>query len=159
MTKEITKAFILQEMQDKFKLRDLVPEIFRFSEEVVPVYNIEQHIEHWKARYVTVSITGAGAIAVYSAPSSERVTLWRYDVIFMAVGAYTVSGIYTRRAADPAINFCYLDLGSAKSASYHIELSQPVVLEPGDSLYVNVDGFTSPADLRLYFDYKREELR
>ena len=159
MTKEITKAFILQQMQDKFKLRELDPEIFRFSEEVVPVYNIEQHLEAWKARYTEISITGTGATHIINVPDYERWSLWRYDVVFMGAGAYTVAGIYTRRAADTITSFCYLDLGVAKSASYHIELSQPVVLQPGDRLYVNVDGYTSPQNLRLYYDYKIEEIR
>ena len=159
MSKEITKAFILQEMQDKFKLRELEPEVFSFSETVIPVYNVEQHLEEWKADFIERSITGTGAEAFFVVPDDEKWSLWRYDVIFMGAGAYTVAGMYTRRRKDAVTDFCYLDLGAAKSASYHIELSVPVVLMPGDFLAVNIDGYTSTQNLRVYIDYLMEKVR
>ena len=45
MTKEITKSFILQQIQDKFRLREFTAENFLFSETVIPIYNVENHLE------------------------------------------------------------------------------------------------------------------
>ena len=159
MSKEITKAFILQEIQDKFTLREFEAAKFLFSETVIPVYNIETHLEKWTADFKDKSITGTGGVSFFTVPSDEKWTLWRYDIVFMAAGAYTVSGAYTHRFSNAAGQICYLDLGSAKSASYHIETSTPVVLMPGSELFVNVDGYTSTADLRMYIDCLVETIR
>ena len=78
----------------------------------------------------------------------------------MGAGAFTVSGVYIqRRHRDPSGAFSYLDLGAAKSTSYHIELQKEVKLEPCDRVYVNVDGYTSTQDLRLHVDYRWEYIR
>ena len=158
MTKEITKARILQELQDKFALREFESAPFLFEETVVPVYNIEQHLEEWATRFVTVSVTATGPAVIYRVPAGERWTLRRYDAVFMT-GAYTIAGIYTRRTQYTTDTFCYLDLGAAKSTSYHIDLINPVVLMPEDYILVNVDGYTTTGNFRLYFDYLKEELR
>ena len=158
MTKEITKAFILQQMQDKFALRELTPEVFAFSETVVPIYNIEQHLEKWTGRFVDRTVNSITGVPFYLVPGDEKWTLWRYDVVFVS-GVYTLAGAYTQRASDVAANFCYLDLGVAKTISYHIELSHPLVLMPGDQFFIAVDGYTSSGTLRVYVDYMKEELR
>ena len=161
MTKEITKAFILQQLEDKFKLREFDSSPFLFTETVVPVYDIEQHLrERWQ-KYETVSITATGTTLFFLVPQTEKWTLSRYDVVFMT-GSYTIAGVYFTRATvyrDPSDTYLYLDLTAAQSVSYHVELPQPVVLEPNSALRINVDGFTSVGDLRLYIDYSKEEIR
>ena len=159
MTKEITKAFIIQQIQDKFTLRELIPETFSFGETVVPVYNIEQHLEEHIGVYEQISITSTGAKVCFTVPENEKWMFSRYTVVFMGGGAYTVTGVYIhRRTANPAF-FMYLDMEAGRTASYHINLTQPVVLTGGDTIEVYVDGFTSTQDLRLYLDYMREILR
>ena len=157
MSKEITKAFILQEMEDKFGLRELTPEKFTFSELVVPVYNVEQHLERWVNEYSEVSITSAAPFVFFTVPDTERWYLRRYDMTFMAAGAYKVSGLFTRRRGTT--DSVYLDLKSAQASSYHVDLLNPVILQPGDTLRVLVDDYTSTANLRLYIDVMKEEIR
>jgi len=160
MTKEITKTIILQEMQDKLKLREFEPSNFLFEETVMPVYDIEEHLKHATARLLSLSITSIGGKHVYTVDDNEKIYLNGYDVIFMASGAYTVAGIYISRVLKlSASATVYLDLTAAQSASYHISLPFPLALYPGDSIMVNVDGYTSTADLRIIFDYNREEIR
>ena len=156
MTKEITKAVILQEMQDKLKLREFDSSKFLFDETVVPVYNIEQHLEKYINGYKVVSITSATAFRFQVVPMNERWSLERYDVVPMGAGAFTVGGVYLQRALS---DFIYLDLEAARTAAYHINLPVSVTMQPGDALWVNIDGYTSTQDLRLYVDYKMEEIR
>ena len=157
MTKEITKAFILQQIRDKFKLRELTPEKFSFSEMVMPVYNIEQHLEEWWHKYYTVTVTATGAKEFVGVPENERWHLRRYDVVFMT-GAFTIAGIFIlRKNKNPVDAYVYLDLTAAQNVSYHVETD--VVLTHGDAIRVNIDGFTSSGDIRLYIDYKREIIR
>ena len=157
MTKEITKAYIMQQMQDKFKLRELTPEIFSFLETVMPVYNIEQHLLRRVCRFVEASITATAGILFFLVPDNERWTFDKYDVVFMGAGGYTVAGAYIKRTGYT--DSVYLDLTAGQSVSYHVGLPVAQVLDPGDSLRVTVDTYTSPQNLRLYLDYTVEEIR
>ena len=156
MTKEITKARIIQEIQDKFALRELEPEVFSFSELVIPTYDVEQHLLAWTAKYTTVSITSAAGFEFFEVPESEKWKLRRYDVVFMATGAYKVTGLYVTRKGASNV---YLDMTKAQTVSYHIDLVEPVDLQPGDKVYILVDDYTSTANLRVYIDYQIEVVR
>ena len=159
MTKEITKAFILQQIEDKFKLRELVPQKFTFGEEVCPVYNIEDHLKEFIANYKEHSITATGAHVFFTVPPSQRWRLNRYDVVFMAAGAYTVAGLYVSRAIYGPLKSVYVDLTAGQTTSYHITPPIPIALHSGDAIGINIDGYTSTANLRLYIDYDMEEVR
>ena len=156
MTKEITKAIILQELQDKFKLRDFDPAKFLFDETVVPVYDIGYHVKEHKSEYSEVSITSASAFLFFTVPDNERWSLSRYDVVFMGVGGYTVTGVYLWRKTN---EYVYLDMKAGQSSSYHIDLAKEAVLNPGNTLKILVDSYTSTQNMRLYIDYVREEIR
>ena len=157
MTKEITRARILQEIQDKFKLREWEAERFLFSETVIPVYDIEQHVENWHMRYEELSITSAPvAYAFFTVPEDEKWHLRGYNIIFMAEGAYTVTGLYIWRAGA---QFVYLDMLKGQTVSYAVNLPVLAVLNPGDRLSIYVDAYTSTAGLRLYIDYRKEDVR
>jgi len=159
MTKEITKARVLQEVQDKFKLREFDSAQFLFDETVVPTYDIGQHLKSFQNRWAEKSITGIGAQVFFTVPFTEKWKLYRYDVVFMGAGAYTVAGVLTMRVPITSGESCYLDLKAAQTESYHIQLPTPIVLHPGDKLYINIDGYTSTQDLRLYIDHEVEEIR
>jgi hypothetical protein len=156
MTKEITKAYILQELQDKFKLRELIPETFRFSEEVVPTYDIEQHLTREEIKENTVSITATGGKWFFNVPATQRWELHRYNVVFMT-GSYKVAGLMVCRPL--LANYMYLDLTKNQTVSYAKNLPQPVILQPGDGLYINIDDFTSIGNLMLRADVTVEEIR
>ena len=158
MTKEITKANILQEMQDKFKLRDFDPAKFLFNEMVIPTYNIAQHLEHWKIEYSAVTVTGTGNVLFYTVPSNEKWILHRYDVVFVGVNTCTIAGANIRRL-DGTPDSVYLDLTAGQTLSYHKDVQVPATLVAGDRLYINFDGFTSNQVVRLYIDYMMEEIR
>ena len=160
MTKEITKAFILQQIQDKFKLRDYEHEKFVFSETVIPTYNIEQHLVDYSAAYKTVSITsGSSGYEFFLIPENERWALATYNVVFIT-GVYGVTGLYivrAKRTHDGAM--AYLDMTAGQTTSYAKHLPQPVILDAGDRVYLYVDSWTSIGDLRLYIDYTRVVIR
>ena len=157
MTKEITKSIILQEITDKFKLREFAPANFLFDETVVPVYNVEQHLEEWWQKYRTESITATGGQHYFSVAQDERWHLKRYDVVFMT-GAFTIAGIYiTRSNRDPSDAYIYLDLTAAQNTSYHVNTD--VILNRGDTISANVDGYTTTGNLRLYIDFEKETVR
>ena len=158
MTKEITKTRILQELEDKFALREHEKDFFLFSETVVPTYDIGQHLKQHVNTFAELSITSATSFIFFVVPMDERWTLYRYDVVFMGAGAHTVAGVYTQRTLDSA-SFCYLDLTAAQSASYHVNLPFPILLSPGSRIKINVDGYTSTQNLRLYLDYMVENIR
>ena len=158
MTKEITKAIILQQIQDKFGMREFAPAAFLFDETVVPVYNVERHLEEMWTKYITRSITSTGGELFLTVPGTERWHLKRYDVVFMGAGCYTVAGLYVERVnRSPADAYIYIDLEAAQSVSYHKDVD--VILNPGDAVKISIDGYTSTQDLRLYIDYLREEIR
>ena len=158
MTKEITKAIILQQIQDKFGMREFAPAAFLFDETVVPVYNVERHLEEMWTKYITRSITSTGGELFLTVPGTERWHLKRYDVVFMGAGGYTVAGLYVERVnRSPADAYIYIDLEAAQSVSYHKDVD--VILNPGDAVKISIDGYTSTQDLRLYIDYLREEIR
>jgi len=157
MTKQITKAIVLQEMQDKFKMREFDPANFLFDETVVPVYEIGEHFRHHRIKKHTTSISEIGGVTVAIVPSNERWELSRYDVVFVS-GAYTVAGAFIRRQVS-GYDSVYMDLTAAQSTSYHVSLPVPAILGPGDNLGINVDGFTSPGTLYFYEDAVVEEIR
>ena len=159
MTKEITKAFIIQQLEDKFGLRDLEPEVFGFSEKVIPVYDIEQHLKTWEVKCFTTSITGTGGYLFFTVPKTERWLLRAYQLVFYAVGAYKMSGVYISHRPTVAAEYVYLDLKANQTASYLVNLPVPVVLEPGNRLGVNVDTYVSTANLELILDAQVETIR
>ena len=157
MTKEITKAFILQEIEDKFKLRELVPDRFRFSEEVVPVYNVEPHLTKPEVQHTTTSVTsGPTAYWFFTVPQTEKWVLHRYNIIFKT-GVYTVAGLMIYR--PDVAKYMYVDLAAGQSVSYTHDFVKDVVLDARDSIYLYVDGYTSTGDLELRIDVTVEEIR
>ena len=159
MTKEITKSILLQQIQDKFRLRDLEPEIFRFSEQVIPTYDIGQHLKKWESSYVSKSVSSTGGLSYFTIPYDERWLLQAYSIVFVS-GVYTVAGAYIfRNTRKDSGDFSYLDLTAAQSASYLNMLPTPIVLEPGDEVKINIDGYTSTGTLQLYIDFQKETIR
>ena len=159
MTKEITKAFILQQIEDRFQLRELVPEKFTFSENVIPIYDIAPHLGEWESSWASVSITSATSFSIVTVPQTERWMLRSYSPIFMT-GVFTVAGVYVlRKKRRDTTDFTYLDLEAAQSTSYLRVLPEAVVLEAGDEIRVNVDGWTSIGTLKTMYDFRRETLR
>ena len=159
MTKEITKAYILQEMQDKLKLREFESTPFLFNETVVPVYNIEPHLRTAVGKTATKSITATGGYAFHFPPQNEKWLVNGYTIIFMASGAYTVAGAYVTRSKSGSSQNIYLDLTAAQSTSYTVNLPKPLILYPDDSIRINVDGYTSTANLMMDIDCEVEVLR
>ena len=158
MVKEITKAKILQEIQDKFKLRELEPEIFSFSEMVIPTYDIEQHLGTWVTHSKTTSITSATYFSFHEVPSTERWLLRAYMLIFYNEGAYKVTGMYIDKRPTSG-KYIYLDMKKGQTTSYLINLPQHVRLEPGSQLKVLIDTYVSTANLQVVLDVLKEEIR
>ena len=158
MTKEITKAYIIQQIEDRFKLRELVPEKFSFSEMVVPTYDIREHLRTAIVTAKTLSISETGGVEYFKIPSNEEWHLNGYNVIFTGAGAITVAGVYITRTYHSAY-FLYLDLTAAQTVSYVVDLPKPVILHSGDTININIDGYTSTQGLYLYIDVVKEEIR
>ena len=156
MTKEITKAFVIQEIQDKFGLREFEPAKFLFDETVVPVYNVESHLQRFLVEFATKSITALDYYTYFVVPQNERWTLRGYNIIFIT-GVFTVAGALIHRGGSTY--YMYLDLKAAQSASYIVNLNHPVILMPGDDLGLYADGYTSTGDLQMRADVMKEEIR
>ena len=160
MTKEITKSIILQELQDRFKLREWEPSKFLFSEMVLPTYDISKHTEHPTMDYEELTVTATGAYKFFTVPYDETWHLNSYNVVFMGAGAFKVSGVYFYHARKvSAGSIMYLDLKEGQTVSYAVNLPKSVRLDPGDTLEVLVDDYTSSQNLRLYIEYIAEEIR
>ena len=158
MTKEITKAFVLQEMQDKLGLREWIPEKFLFSENVIPTYNIEQHLQFWGSYWHQMTVTETGGVNITRVPADERWKLRAYTVTFIS-GSYTVAGVYIVRETRKSGDMSYLDLTAAQSTAYLRTLPESVILEHNDYLYVCIDGYTVSGDIRVDLDFMREKIR
>ena len=159
MTKEITKAIILQEIQNKFTLREFDSAKFLFDETVVPVYNIEQHLTRPYTDLNNPSVTGTGGVECFEVPDNEIWTLSVYELIFMT-GVFTAAGVYIDRVEKHSSNATfYLDLTADQNTSYTHVLPQPVVLYPGDKIMVNIDGYTSTGVFWLIADVLKETIR
>ena len=156
MTKEITRAIIIQEMQDKLNLREFEPAPFLFDETVTPVYDIGQHLLKLERLTKTFSITATGAVSMHEVPDNEEWYLHRYNVIF-ETGAYTLAGVFVGRPLST--HYTYLDLGVGKSVSYINDLPKDVKLNSDDNVYVNVDGYTSTGNLTLIVEVTKEIIR
>ena len=158
MTKEITKSYILQQIEDKFKLREFVPEKFTFSENVIPIYNIEQHLGTWEIINSTVTITSADAFILYTVPDDERWFLRAYLVIYGFTGAIAGSGMFITNRPTSLYSM-YLDLKKGQDVSYLVELNNPVVLQPGNTLRYLIDTYVSTQDLSVRIDILKEKIR
>ena len=156
MTKEITKSIILQQIEDKFKLREFVPGPFLFEETVIPTYDIGPHLVTEERQVKTLSITSAASYAFFTVPENERWLLHRYNVIFVT-GAYTVAGVFLGRPVSA--DYVYLDLTAAQSVSYAHNLPNPALLMPNQRIYVMVDGYTTTGDLDMIIDATVEKIR
>jgi len=160
MTKEITKAIILQELQDKFQLRDFDPAKFLFDETVIPTYEITPHLTHTTAKMVDHVFTGIGGFVFITLPSDEKWIVTGYTVVFVTTGNLTLSGVFiARKARVGGSTFTYLDLTAGIAASYTHYLATPLRLDPGDAIGVNCDGYTTDTTIQLYVDYTMEEMR
>ena len=158
MTKEITKAFILQEIQDKFKLRELEPDRFTFSEQVVPVYNVKEHLGLYRVSFAQKTATSTGGLEFFEVPDNEQWVVNGYNVTFMGVVTVTVAGVYITRV-PLSDSILYLDLSAAQAVSYCVNLPKSLLLKSGDTLNICIDGYTSTMDLRLYIDVLKETIR
>jgi len=158
MTKEITKARVLQEIQDKFKLREFEHTPFLFSETVTPVYSMEPHLEVWEHEYKRISITSAASFTFFVVPQTEKWHIRAYSVIFLGSGAIKITGVYVSRKATPTRTI-YLDMKESQIISYVINLPQVCVLQPGDVVAILCDDYTSTQSLDLYLDVMKEEIR
>ena len=158
MTKEITKSIILQQIQDKFKLRDFEPANFLFDETVIPVYDIGPHLYNRHVMMKTMSVTaGPAGILFFTVPMDERWTFTNYNVTFMT-GVFTVTGLYIHRTATGTESI-YLDQVLGRTGSYAINVASPIVLDAGDKVWMYIDGYTSTGDLRLTIDVMKETIR
>ena len=158
MTKEITKAYILQQIQDKFKLRELEPEVFRFSEQVIPTYDVSQHLGNWVVLNATVSITSAASFVFFDVPETERWLLRSYLVIFGGTGAIKGSGLMVNQRPGSS-DYIYLDLKKGQEVSYLVNLPVSVVLHPGNELKYLIDTYVSTQNLTVRVDVLKEEIR
>ena len=158
MTKEITKAYILQQLQDRFKLREFEAAAFLFDETVVPTYNIGPHLGRFEVKHATVSITSATGFAFFTVPQTERWTLRAYQVIYGMTGAIKGTGLYAIWRPG-AVDYIYFDMTKGQEVSYLINLPVPVVLESSTRLFYNIDTYVSTQDLTIDIDVMVEEIR
>ena len=159
MTKEITKAFILQQIENKFGLREFAAARFLFDETVIPTYDISEHLEIRTIEQQNKSITSATSFLFFNVPADERWTFSNYNLTFYSEGAYKVSGLFVVRTLSGSGTVIYLDLTKGQTTSYAVNMGTSVMLDPGDEINVLIDTYVSTADLRLSIDVQKSILR
>ena len=159
MSKEITKAHIIQEIEDKFKMRDFESAPFLFDETVIPTYEISPHLETRTIKSKTLSITSATFFEFFIVPADERWIFANYNLTFYNIGAYKVTGLFVTRTSSGAGAYIYLDQTAGQTGSYAVHLNTPVTVDPGDKLSVLIDTYVSTANLRLGVDVQLAKIR
>ena len=145
MTKEITKAIILQQIQEKFGLRELESEIFRFSEMVIPIYDIGMHVKNWDLQRYREEITGNGSLHFITVPDNERWKMRRIIVVAEAGGTYNIAIIYIYHPSHSTDNnyIFYNTVAPIAAGTVTIfEFPQDIPVEEGDNIDINISGFS-----------------
>lgn len=155
---EITKSIILQQLQDKFALREWIPERFSFLETVIPVYQIEQHLREWiTADSGAISISSTTDFMTFTVPANERWYIRTYTGIF-ATGNYNIGAVKLNRANSDTT--MYLEIEEhLNGLSWVHEFPVPLVVVAGDKLVVTCSGHTTTGNFKLYIDYDKEMVR
>ena len=145
MSKEITKANILQEIQNKFKLRDFEPEKFLFSEIVTPTYDIGDHVKHWESERFREQITANGVAVMCTVPDNERWRIRKVDVINEAGANYLINQVlfYGSATKNQYLYFNYTGIASGGIELF--SLRQDIFMEHGelDTFRINVASFVA----------------
>lgn len=157
--KKITKAILMQQLVDRFKLQEHVREEFVFLEEVLPVFELKSLLDDWDIRYTgALGVTAISLIKVLEAPMNERITI-RDIEINQASGTFTYISIILVRNKDVVNKLRYYEWGASQSGRSVLNLAQDLVLDPGDYLEVYCDGFTTNGNLFGTFNCLIETLR
>ena len=149
----------MQELQDKFGLREFEASRFLFNETVIPTYEIGGHLKKWEVTSNTQNVTTTGDIFFFEVPNTERWILRAYQVIYLMTGAIKGSGLIATLRPNTSAHFIYLDLKKGQEVSYLVNLPCPVVLEPGNMLKYVIDTYVSSQNLTIYIDIQKEEIR
>ena len=94
MTKEITKAILLQELKDKFELRDFEAARFLFDETVVPTYDIGEHVKLWESARSRIAIAANGSTHFFRVEMDERWSVRKIDVFNETGGNFDITQVY-----------------------------------------------------------------
>ena len=146
MTKEITKANILQEIQNKFGLRDFEPERFLFGEFVTPVYDIEHHVKTWTTIRYRTQVTGNGAVAILLVPGNKEYNIRRVNVLHETGANFDIDQVFFDGQSN-AVQYLFYDTAAPiTSGTVKIfALTQDIIMSKNDlkAFYYNVSNFVA----------------
>ena len=161
MSKEITKASILQEIQNKFKLRDFEPEKFLFSEMVTPTYDIGDHVKHWESERCREQITANGVTIMCTVPENERWRVRKIDVINEGGANFKINQVFFYGSATKLQYLYFNNAGIASGAVEFFPLEQDIFMEHDEmnTLQLNVIDFVAGGYVAVHVLKEVETIR
>ena len=162
MTKEITKANILQEIQDKFGLREWEATKFLFNETVMPIYDIDQHVRKWVCIRGRKPIAGNGAVSFFSVPPVERWHVRRLSVFHETGANFDIDQVFFYRGATECQYVFYDTTSPLTSGTVKIfEFPQDIPMEYGElaDIRINVSNFVGGGYVALHMLREVETIR
>ena len=162
MTKEITKSIILQEMQDKFQLRDFESARFLFDETVIPTYDVGAHVKHWTVTRDRQVVSGNGALFFHVVPYDERWRVRKIDVYSETGGNFDIDQIFIATAGT---EYQYLFFNTAAPIANGtvnmFNLPQDIAMQRSMlyTVYINVANFVAGGYVAIHMLREVETIR
>ena len=147
--KKVTKVRLMERLRVRFGLEELTPEMFAVLEKIIPITSIDRLAqEHGALQYTLTSITGTGYKTVYTVPAGKSLTI-------TSIWIRTISGTWTLNewlVTDDSTNQNYYweDTFTA-TTDKKVWCTQPIVLEEGDQVKVNIFAHSATGNLGITF--------
>jgi len=162
MTKEITKANIIQEIQNKFQLREFTPAQFLFDETVVPTYDMGQHVKAWDMSRGRVAVSANGTLIPYAVPETEQWRIRRLSLINETGGNFDVDQIFTYHPSVPtAITYVFYNTASpiGTGTVKIFEFPQDIPMSPGEHVMINISNYVGAGYVSVHMLKEVETIR
>ena len=160
MTKEITKASILQEIQNKFGLRDFESERFLFGELVTPIYDIAPHVRNWVTERYRSSVTGNGPVQILYVPADTEYRIRRVSVLHETGANFDIDQVFLEGVGNAVQYLFYDTVAPITSGTVKLfEPTQDIPMRKGDLIYMwfNVSNYVAGGFVSVHV-LKEEEI-
>ena len=162
MTKEITKSIILQEIADKFALRDFEPEKFLFGEYVIPTYDIAPHVRNWVNTRHRIEVTGNGSYQILYVPATERYHVRRMSLLHETGANFDIDQVLIAGLSGSVQYLFYDTVAPITSGTVKIfEFIQDIPMQQGSlwEMMFNVSNFVTGGYVATHVLNEEEILR
>ena len=161
MTKEITKVDIIQQIQDKFKLREFETSSFLFSEKVVPTYDIGQHVKQWALHRDRIEITGNGGAYFPDVPQTEQWRIRRITLIHETGANFDITQFAYYATGEISFDYLFYDTTTpiASGTVKIFQLPQDLILSHGMRFFITIANFVAGGYVAMHTLREVETLR